>query len=317
VVPRRRAALAAVAFTTLLAADLIWFADGFHPLMPRQLAFPSTRETRLLQSDSNLFRVAGWMDALLPNTALVYGLRDVRSYDGMGVRSYSELLDVGFRYTGAIHQLVNVAHPQLLDLLNVKYILTPSDIDLPPDRFERVLDGPTRIYRNDRVQPRAFLADRYVVFRGNDARRAIRDTVDLTRTAVLESPLGAALQPEPALDDTGTTELRRYEDSVVSVITRAQGRRLLILTDVYYPGWVATVDRIEVPILRSDFAFRAVSVPAGDHVVEFRYRPASVRYGAWMSALGALFFVLVLFHRSSVVSFVSRDQSIGLMRMFL
>jgi hypothetical protein len=153
------------------------------------------------------------------------------------------------------------------------------------------------VYRNDRVQPRAFLADRYVVFRGNEARRAIRDTVDLTRTAVLESPLGAALQPEPALDDTGhggalTVRRRRR----VSHHARP-GPPITDPDRRYYPGWVATVDRIEVPILRSDFAFRAVSVPAGDHLVEFRYRPASVRYGAWMSALGALFFVLVLFHR--------------------
>jgi len=48
------------------------------------------------------------------------------------------------------------------------------------------------------------------------------------------------------------------------------------------------VDGVEVPIQRADFAFRAVGVPAGEHVVEFRYEPASVRYGALLSLAGAI-----------------------------
>ena len=50
-----------------------------------------------------------------------------------------------------------------------------------------------------------------------------------------------------------------------------------------YPGWVATVDGAEQPIERANLLFRAVRVPAGDHVVEFRYEPWSVRLGAIVS----------------------------------
>jgi uncharacterized membrane protein YfhO len=52
---------------------------------------------------------------------------------------------------------------------------------------------------------------------------------------------------------------------------------------VYYPGWAATVDGAAAPIYRTNYAFRGVSVPAGEHTVDFRYRPASVRYGAYAS----------------------------------
>jgi Bacterial membrane protein YfhO len=276
----------ACAFCALIAADLLWFAEGFHPFLPRPHAFPPTAATTLVQSDRDLFRVAGWMDVLLPNTALVYGLGDVRSYDGIGIREYMDLLDVGFHYTGATHQLVNVATPRLLDLLNVKYILTPPDIDLPPDRFERVLDGTTRVYRNRTVQPRAFLVDQQVTLTGNAARRAIRDTLDLTRVAVVESPLEASHQPEPAAAGMGTATLRRYEDQRIGISTRTDGRRLLVVTDAYYPGWIATVDGREIPILRADYAFRAVPIPAGDHVVDFIYRPKSVQYGMYGTHAG-------------------------------
>lgn len=287
----------AAGLTAILAIDLQWFAAGFHQLIPRDLSFPPTPETRLLQADRSIFRVAGWMDILLPNTAVVYGLRDVRSYDGVGVREYFDLLDVAFHYTGATHQLVNVAHPGLLDLLNVKYILTAPDIQLPAERFQLVLDGPTRIYRNDRVQPRAFLVDREVVLQGNAARRAMRDTLDLTKVAVLDAELPQPLRPDAATGDVGRAVLQRYEDERIAITTRAEGRRLLVLTDVYYPGWIATVDGAEVPIVRADYAFRAVSVPPGEHLVEFRYRPASFRYGAVTSLAGLLAVGLLLVPR--------------------
>lgn len=298
-VPRVRRVTAIALFVALLAVDLLVFAEGFHPLMPKRHVFPAMKETTLLQTDTGVFRVAGWMDILLPNTALVYGLRDVRSYDGVGIREYADLLDVGFHYTGGTHQLVNAATPRLIDLLNIKYILTPPEIDLSPDRFQLLLDGPTRVYLNQRVQPRAFLVDGQVNLRGNDARRAMRDTVDLRRVAVLDSPLDVALQPERAISDLGRATLLRYEDEVVSVTTRAEGRRLLVLTDVYYPGWIATIDGVEVPIHRADYAFRAVSVPPGEHLVEFRYRPNSLRYGAYGSLGGGAILILLLIPFSS------------------
>ena len=52
-----------------------------------------------------------------------------------------------------------------------------------------------------------------------------------------------------------------------------------MVADTDYPGWEAAVDGQPVPILRANVAFRAVEVPAGEHVVEFRFRPASARNG--------------------------------------
>ena len=61
-----------------------------------------------------------------------------------------------------------------------------------------------------------------------------------------------------------------------------------MLSDTYYPGWRAFVDGQEQPILRGDLLFRVVAVPAGEHVVEFRFEPASVRIGLLVSALALL-----------------------------
>ena len=129
----------------LLTVDLLTFANGFHAGIPPQLSFPDVPEPSILKTDSGVFRVAGWVDTLLPNTALMYDLQDFRVYDGIGIRRYEELLDVGFRFTGNAHQLVNLSTPQLLDLLNIKYILTPAEVELPADRFQLLREGPTRV----------------------------------------------------------------------------------------------------------------------------------------------------------------------------
>jgi Bacterial membrane protein YfhO len=293
----RRPVLTALT-TVLLAVDLIVFADGFHPLMPRQHSFPKVPELEIPQKDPDVFRVAGWKDVLLPNTALVYGLQDFRGYDGLGLRSYSDLLNVGFHFDGSTHQIVHTETPHLIDVLNIKYVLTPQDIDLPPERFELLHDGRTRVYRNQRVQPRAFLADDFVLLDGIAALRAMRNgDVDLRRVAVLDRQVEPAQRPDRAVDSPGTAVIQRYTDGAVSVETRAEGKRLLVLTDVYYPGWTASVDGAPVPVLRADHAFRAVAVPPGRHIVEFRYRPDSIRYGAILSGAGLVLLGLLLWPR--------------------
>ena len=67
----------------------------------------------------------------------------------------------------------------------------------------------------------------------------------------------------------------------------------VVLVDTWDPGWRATVDGQEAEVLRANLAFRAVAVPAGEHVVEMRYRPRSVLVGAAVSvAAVALLFGL-------------------------
>jgi hypothetical protein len=62
----------------------------------------------------------------------------------------------------------------------------------------------------------------------------------------------------------------------------------------YFPGWEATVNGRRAPIVRANYAFQAVRVPAGTSDVEFVYRPASVRHGGIISVLSALVFLILI-----------------------
>jgi len=69
-----------------------------------------------------------------------------------------------------------------------------------------------------------------------------------------------------------------------------------VVTDNFYPGWVATLYRedaeeVTLDIMPADLAFRGVYLPAGTHTVHFSYRPRSVLYGA---VLGGVLLLLLL-----------------------
>ena len=71
---------------------------------------------------------------------------------------------------------------------------------------------------------------------------------------------------------------------MVAVGAGARGASLLVLTDVHYPGWKATVDGRPADVERVNYLLRGVAVPAGTHRVEFRYEPLSWRVG-WIVSL--------------------------------
>lgn len=81
---------------------------------------------------------------------------------------------------------------------------------------------------------------------------------------------------------------KRHEiDSEVNVPQDSSAPARVVLTDLAYPGWTVLVDGQVVESLIVDEMFRGVNVPPGRHTIAWRYRPASVRWGAFISILTA------------------------------
>jgi uncharacterized membrane protein YfhO len=58
-----------------------------------------------------------------------------------------------------------------------------------------------------------------------------------------------------------------------------------VASQIYYPGWKASIDGLTVPVVPADFALAAILLPSGPHDVRFFYAPASIKIGAIASAL--------------------------------
>lgn len=132
--------------------------------------------------------------------------------------------------------------------------------------------------------PRAYLVSRYEVCRPADAlARFVAADFDHMHSVLLE-------EEPPLLQGSRESSLRpadivSYAPERAVIKADAVEPSLLVLSDTFFPGWKAYVDGAEVPILRANYLFRAVVLPAGVHEVVFEYHPASFRAGLTVSGV--------------------------------
>ena len=71
----------------------------------------------------------------------------------------------------------------------------------------------------------------------------------------------------------------------MEVTVSTSEKAVLVVSEISYPGWEASIDGQSVPVRRANYLFRAVEVPPGDHVVQFRFDPLSWKVGLGASAI--------------------------------
>ncbi|MFI5301376.1 MAG: hypothetical protein ACHREM_25095, partial [Polyangiales bacterium] len=131
----------------------------------------------------------------------------------------------------------------------------------------------------------------------DDGRVTLRDVhLLLSRSRVAEIDLHAI---PPTLPRATAAEIVAATPTMRVVRAHADAPSLLVLAEVFYPGWRAELDGRPVPILRASFVGRGVAIPPGDHTVTFRYRSRAVSLGATLSILtwSAMIALLVLDRR--------------------
>ena len=140
---------------------------------------------------------------------------------------------------------------------------------------------------NPGALPRAWVAHGWQPARTTD--EALLTTAGGEADRSYRTPAIEGAPPAPVGEPRAPSRATVVVDDDQRVDLEVQARRAgyVILTDTFYPGWEATVDGAEAPILAANVAFRAVRVPAGEHLVSFRYRPASVVVGGAVSGMTA------------------------------
>jgi uncharacterized membrane protein YfhO len=96
-------------------------------------------------------------------------------------------------------------------------------------------------------------------------------------------------------EGSGSAQIVLYTPNKVTIHTASDVAKLLFLSDVFDPGWHAYVDGKKTPVLRADYDFRAVGLPPGNHVVEFRYFPDKLRIGFIVAGLASIAVCMRLF----------------------
>jgi hypothetical protein len=185
----------------------------------------------------------------------------------------------------------------LIPLLDVRYLIGRAEQS--PEVFDLLAetDG-RRLYRIRTGVAHAYFAARVETVRDTlEAVRRTRENFDPLTLAIVEtsdgSPTGPAAATPPRAG-AGSAVIERYEPDLVELAVRAESAGLLVVSEIYHPNWHAWVDGEEVPIWRTNVAFRGVEVPAGEHRVRFAYRSASFVAGRAISIAATLVLVIGL-----------------------
>lgn len=249
------------------------------------------------------------------NVGMYYGWQDARGYDSIIPRQYVALMEqIAPQHDELLYNRVAPLYlgestmgedayaaldNPLLDLLNVKYVLTQEYI--PNPGWEEIYrDEAVAVYENREVQPRAFIAHEARVAGREEQpllESNLRETVFIEQTPATPNALNAA-SPQIA-----TARVSRYTANSVFVDVNLSDRGWLVLSDAYFPGWKAYVrpfgagenGETELPIYRANGAFRTVYLPEdGQWTVRFVYSPMSFKLGLYTSFLAMMTLLLLL-----------------------
>ena len=210
------------------------------------------------------------------NVLAVHGIEQMAGHHGNEIGRYRALIG------GDKAANLQPSELRVLDLTNTAYVISPGILNL--NDFTEVFRGNnTLVYRRNTALPRAYLVGRAEVASDTVAlTRMLAGQVDPRTTALLSEELrGVQIQPDPQGKIEWTSRgVNSYEMRVTT-----DRPALLMVLDNYYPMWRARVDGNPVDILRANYTFRAIPIPAGNHEVSFYYSADNIRIPALVSAL--------------------------------
>jgi hypothetical protein len=239
-----------------------------------------------LRADPEVYRVetdaqvqGGWA----PDWALIHEMDDVSGiWNPLRLGAYDVLTWIGIDRDSRFY-----------DLYNAKYLIARKDTSVP-SHFEPALeDGDRIIYRNTRVLPRAFMVYRAQTIGGdvralNTARGPEFDPA--TEVVLKKGPGAAPLDVDPGDSEPRVEIVDRGPNHLdFGVSTPTDG--YLVVSEMWLPGWVAYVDGDKQDVLKANYTFRAVHVPAGNHDIHMAYEPRLWPVGLGLSLLTLLVLV--------------------------
>ncbi|MBI4830119.1 MAG: YfhO family protein [Candidatus Lindowbacteria bacterium] len=193
---------------------------------------------------------------------------------------------------------------KFLQLFNVRYVLSATAIQgadtllspLAVFRSSPSLEKRSTcyVYEVNDYLPRAYVVDRFEVAAPEEAIEALaRPYFDMRGTIVLEKQPGVV----GGTDESGVKwSIQNYSESPQRVSMRVTVDRpaLLALGDFFDEHWRASVDSVEAEVFRANYLMRALVVPAGTHIVVFRYRPVVAGYALTLAGWILLIAIVVL-----------------------
>ncbi|AWM89057.1 YfhO family protein [Microvirga sp. 17 mud 1-3] len=229
------------------------------------------------------------------NASMVLQLEDIIGYNPLRLADYERAVgpgenaeDPNLRTFPATFRGYKC---RLAGLLGLEYLVLDRPIERMPRHFPRLTGaeivygtGRMWIYRLDGASPRAYVAHEVSAVDSEAAldqeelpefNRRSEALIDDASMPLLKERYASSAEGASPKDLEDRARIVSYQRNSVTVEVESEAAGVLVLHDVYYPGWEVTVDGERRPMLRANLLFRGVEIPAGRHRVEFNFRPMS------------------------------------------
>jgi len=288
VVIRKSNRLSPRAFSILASAivmlDLYLFGAQF--IKPHEFVTPPTKQNIVAQlsRDSAQGRVVTMSEPFKANDGLQYRFPSILGYDPLILRRYLHYIQSSQNYPICDHVVslawINDPGAKLLKMLGVR---------------QMVLDG--QVTDLDNVVPYVHLVNDAVIMPSDKILPFMRsDEFDPQRMVVFEPEYRSnIISGNESETFRGSCSIVEYGSENIRINTSSNQPGYLVLSEVFYPGWKATVDGKRVEVLCGNYLFRVISLDKGEHEVRLYFVSWPFRIGALVSLLtlaGSLWFIL-------------------------
>ena len=298
-----KAKVTILALAVLCLADM-WsvnkrylYDEQFVEKVQQDNSFKPTETDKAILADKTLdFRVLNLAGNTFNENTTSYWHKSIGGYHAAKLRRYQEMIEEhistemngvfkAVSEAGGDMQKVAPSGFPVLNMLNTRYFIFPLQ------------GGKTVPIQNPYTLGNAwFVNEVQYVDNANEEIDALH-RIDPAKTAVVDKKFSAEVKSAAETDTLGTIKLTAYVPNDLKYEVNSKTGGTVVFSEIYYPGWQAYIDGVEAPHGRADYILRAMNVPAGKHVVEFKFDPKSLHVTETVAfvALGVLTCVLVLF----------------------
>ena len=251
-------------------------------------------DRQILQDQSKDYRVLNLASNTFNENETSYYHKSIGGYHAAKLRRYQELIEYYIspemnRVMPAVAEaqgdMARVAGDSIypvLNMLNAKYFIMPLQ------------GGQTVPVLNPYAYGNAWLVDRICyVDNANEEIEAV-GKVDLRHEAVADKKFKADLGEARQQQSTSVVTLQKYEPNELTYNVESQAGGIVVFSEVYYPGWTATVDGVDTPVGRVNYVLRAVNVKPGKHTIVLSFKPQSVKNTETAAYVAYLLLVLAI-----------------------
>jgi hypothetical protein len=271
----------------------------FVPKTEREMAQPKTETDNIILADKALdYRVLNLASNTFNENETSYYHKSIGGYHAAKLRRYQELIEACIvpemqetfkavaEATGDMTLVKGDSIYPVLNMLNTKYFILPLQ------------DGKTVPVENPYAYGNAWFVNSVkFVDNANQELEAV-PTLDLRHEAVADAKFRDILKPvvEAATDSASIVTITSYEPNQLTYDVKSVKGGVVVFSEIYYPGWTATVDGEPVEIGRVNYVLRAITVAPGQHKVELSFFPKSLDTTETIAyaALGLLLLLIIV-----------------------